>query len=916
MELLDLREVAAETSLDADVCIVGSGPAGLTLARELSGSGARVLVLESGGRERDSWADSLNCIESVGVPRVMDQSVVRNRVLGGSSATWSGRVATFDDVDFAVRAAVPHSGWPIDRAELEHYFVRSMLHLGIAVADNNRAPVPALIAAVSPDVDPHVFTPYGWSYSRDDADPGDFMRFGPRAERMELPGVRCLLHATVTHIDTTATGDRVERLEVRTPDGGRRWVRAPRVVLCAGAIENARLLLASNRTTPAGVGNAHDVVGRYLMDHLRGPVGFYRSEDLLAVQRVFGGMRANITGQPATLSPGLALSAELQADEDLLNCALWISGDVADDDPTQAARNLLRRRDVLRSLRSVLSHPLILGEGVKRLVRDHRTALSKMSAIALLCMVEQRPDPDSRITLSRHTDALGVPLSAVDWRVSEQERRTVRRASQAFAAEMRRLGLPVPELLPMITDEQADFHLPDVAHPTGTTRMSADPRTGVVDTDCAVHGVRGLYIAGSSVFPTSGHANPTQMIVALAVRLADHLKRELQAAADPAVQHSPRQAKLALQPSAELVDSPDGMPSPTPAARWAVTGATGMVGGALVRAVLDCQVAMPRCLVRSENVPDALRRPGTEVRRVDLDDAGGLKSALDGCDVVVHCAFDVRDPGSNVGHVENLLRAAHAAGVRRFVQVSSIAVYESGAGQIVDERSPLTGEVDGYAGAKAACDRRATELAARLSMELAVVQPTIVYGPGSRPWTITPARRLLEGGIVLPGKGEGVCNAVYADDVASALVLAARSAQAAGQTFLVSGPETISWRRFYEGMAAALGVTGRVRLESEDGPAGRLRLWLRRVDSLVERVQLKLDQLDHPALARAAARCRIPGPHLPMGSERELYEAGSVVDLTGARSLGYEPRYGFDAGMVPTAEWLRTVFHRAGDDLT
>ena len=904
MELLDLREVPAGTTLDADVCIVGSGPAGVTLATELSGSGARVLLLESGGRERSSWADALSSIESIGAPRVMDQSLVRNRVLGGSSATWSGRVATFDDVDFAERAAVPGSGWPIDRAELEHYFARAMPHLGSAVADNNRPPVRTLVDELLPDVDRRVFTPYAWSYSRDDADPGDFMRFGPRAERTDLPGVRCFLHATVTHIDTDAAGSRVERLEVQTPDGGRRWVRAPRVVLAGGAIENARLLLASNRTVPAGVGNAHDVVGRYLMDHLRGPVGFYRPADLLAVQRVFGGIRADVHGRPATLSPGLALSAGLQADEELLNCALWISGDIAEDDPTQAARDLLRRRHPVRSLRALLSHPLVLAESLKRLARDHRTALSRMSAVALLCMVEQRPDPDSRVTLSRQTDALGVPLSVIDWRVSEQERRTVRRASSAFAAEMRRLGLPVPELLPMITDPEVDLHLPDVAHPTGTTRMSRDPRTGVVDTDCAVHGVQGLYVAGSSVFPTSGHTNPTQLIVALAVRLADHLRREMRAVAAPAAV-----ASAGRQPVAAQQAGPAG-----PAARWAVTGATGMIGGALVRAVLDQRVAVPRCLVRSAHGTEALQHAGAEVRQVGLDDAGGLEAALEGCDVVVHCAFDVRDPAGNVAHVEELVRAAHAAGVRRFVQVSSIAVYEPGTAEVVDERSPLTGEVDGYAGAKAACDRRAAELAAQLGVELVVVAPTIVYGPGSKPWTVTPARRLLEGGIVLPGTGEGVCNAVYADDVAAALVLAAGAEQAAGRTFLVSGPETITWRRFYEGMAAALGLAGRVRLESEVGTPGQLRLALRRVDGLVERVQLKLDQLGRPTLARLATRGRVPGPHLPGGGERALYESRTRVDISTARSLGYAPRYGFEAGLVPTAQWLQEEFAgRAGD---
>ena len=144
-----------------------------------------------------------------------------------------------------------------------------------------------------------------------------------------------------------------------------------------------------------------------------------------------------------------------------------------------------------------------------------------------MCMIEQPPDPDSRITLSSKTDALGVPRAVVDWRVGDLERRTVEYAASRFAAEATRLGLPVPVLAPMLSDPQVPFFMYDVSHPAGTTRMSVLSRDGVVNVNCTVHGIDNLHIAGSSVFPTSGHANPTQMIVALSVRLADHLKDAL-----------------------------------------------------------------------------------------------------------------------------------------------------------------------------------------------------------------------------------------------------------------------------------------------------------------------------------------------------------------------------------------------------
>jgi choline dehydrogenase-like flavoprotein len=147
--------------------------------------------------------------------------------------------------------------------------------------------------------------------------------------------------------------------------------------------------------------------------------------------------------------------------------------------------------------------------------------------LELQCMVEQVPDPRSRVTLSREKDRYGVPISQVDWRVGEIEWRTVKYMTEFVAKEFASTGLPVPDFDDAVLEGRT-LHLPDVAHPTGTTRMSASASDGVVDSSCQVHGVHGLYVAGSSVFPTSGHANPTQMILALAIRLADHLREKLE----------------------------------------------------------------------------------------------------------------------------------------------------------------------------------------------------------------------------------------------------------------------------------------------------------------------------------------------------------------------------------------------------
>lgn len=526
MQLRDLREVAFDETLEVDVCIVGTGPAGLTIAHELSAPHVRVVLLESGGRERDAWHDDLNEVENVGVPRQPDQWLVRNRLLGGTSATWNGKLATFDDIDFAHRPWVPGSRWPFGRETLRPYLVRSMTYLGTCLADNTRPQIRSAAATRWPNLDPALFEPYAWSYSCDPGEPTGPVRFGSRAQRTEMPGVTCYLNATVTHLDTDAAARHVARVEVSTPDRQRLYVRARHVVLAAGAIENARLLLASNRLVPGGLGNANDRVGRYLMDHPRNTVGTFRRADRYAAQRLFNPLVAPVP-MPTTLFPGVALSRAAQEREELLNAALFVHyGDIGPDDPFRALQALARFEQPRTNLGRVVAGRDALPAGVAAVLARRPPPL-RDRPVFLQCMVEQPPDPDSRITLSSKTDALGVPRAMVDWRLGDQERRTVEYAVIRFSAEAARLGLPVPELAAMFTDPQVPFFMYDVSHVAGTTRMSVLPRDGVVDVNCTVHGIDNLHIAGSSVFPTSGHANPTQMIVALAVRLADHLKDAL-----------------------------------------------------------------------------------------------------------------------------------------------------------------------------------------------------------------------------------------------------------------------------------------------------------------------------------------------------------------------------------------------------
>ncbi len=530
VQITDLRSLPPGASLACDVCIIGSGPAGSALLSELAGNGLSVILLESGGLVRDERSERLNEVESIGVERSADQTLMRARVLGGTSDIWTGRCAPFDPIDYQARSWVPHSGWPFGPEELAPHFDRALRHLGLGPRVDytgegfwqiaRRAPPQTQLANES-------LQPFFWQYSRDVRRRYDAMRFGPQLQSLQPGGAQILTNATVLHVNTNWAASRVESLEVACPDGGRWTVTAPRVVLCAGGIENARLLLASNRTQAAGLGNGRDLVGRFLMDHPRGSAASFKLKDYAKLRRYFAIHNVRTERGSHVFYQGVSLSPAAQQREGLLNCAAWLTEIITPDDPWSALKRVLQGRSVSRKdAAALLGNMGLLARGMHRHLLVGHGLPRKVLDLRLSCAVEQRPDPASRITLADRVDRFGMPLSRIDWRIDGQEQQTVRRTAELVGEGLQRLGLDGLALDDWVRDG-AGFPptFADAAHPTGTTRMADEARQGVVDRQGQVHGVQGLYVAGSSTFPTSGHANPTLMIVALAIRMADHLKQ-------------------------------------------------------------------------------------------------------------------------------------------------------------------------------------------------------------------------------------------------------------------------------------------------------------------------------------------------------------------------------------------------------
>lgn len=515
--------------LRCDVCIIGTGPAGITIARELSNTPLRVTLLESGGTERQEASDALNEIENVGWPRIMDQWGVRNRLVGGSSNTWSGRCAPFDEIDMQRRDWVPYSGWPFKIEDLAPYIDRSAEHLGLGPGsgitdDRIWALTGQRPRRTGPGPDPDKLLPMFWQYSRDAVNQYDTTRFAHFTDTLG-PNVTIVTNATVLRINATESATAVESVEFASADGRRWTLPASTVVLCAGGIENARLLLSSDNVVPHGLGNDRDLVGRFLMDHLRGPIAGFRLKEANAVLNQFGTFKSLSSGSNM-FHPGLRMSPAIQRAERLLNCSAWVHQYIAADDPWEMLIQFLRRKSGARpDFRSMLANSGLVIYGLKEHFISHRALPRKLAKVTLEAMCEQVPNPDSRITLSSRRDRFGMRISRIDWRVSGEEARTMRRMAELMVNQFSLMGIDPPELTEWVRDgDMIPQTFRDVAHPTGTTRMADNPAEGVVDAQCQVHGVHGLFIGGSSVFPTAGHANPTQLIVALAVRLSHTLR--------------------------------------------------------------------------------------------------------------------------------------------------------------------------------------------------------------------------------------------------------------------------------------------------------------------------------------------------------------------------------------------------------
>ncbi len=547
-----------ETDLTCDVCIVGGGPAGIVLALELERHGIRCVLLESGLMRPSSTIQELSTADILDRAHHRPLDEAARRQLGGNSSVWGGRCVPLDPIDYETRAHLSLSGWPIGSEELTEYWQQACDYLMCGKADfSNSASVggkfPSLIDGLRDDGTLQTSLER-WSL------PVDFAKeYGERLRASTK--ITVVLDATCTGIgfdDDPTDVTSVTFRSTRSPD--RHRVVARNYIVAAGGLETTRLLLNSDGVHRGGIGNHNGKLGRYYMGHYEGTIAdvqFNSSPDKASYD-------VDKDGAGVYCRKRISLSPTLQQREKLLNCVFWLDN-LAIYDPQhrngilsaaylalstpglrrclapsgfyRAATNNTQYRDftshtanIVRSIPSTVTFipPFLFRRYFAKRKVPRFYVRSGGNRYAIAYHAEQSPLLSSRVHLNEQTDTLGMRRLTIDLRFAPDDIDSIIRSHRILDAHLRKKRLGKLEFLSgdlearILTEAT---RLQFGCHPIGTTRMSFDPDDGVVDANCRVHGIRNLYVVSSSVFATSGHANPTLTIVTLAVRLADRLGR-------------------------------------------------------------------------------------------------------------------------------------------------------------------------------------------------------------------------------------------------------------------------------------------------------------------------------------------------------------------------------------------------------
>lgn len=526
--LINGHLIEQNSTVECEFCVIGTGMGGASVARKLAANRRDVLLVEAGGiNGKDS--DPLINAEEEGLP--FGLTVSRSIALGGTSGRWHGICAPLDEIDFERRSWIGGSGWPITRTDLMPYYQEAAAALNVpgnAYFDAGQLDGKLRTRLNDIEFNTSVLKPKLFQYRKPP------QRWQQSLLTLARQGtLRCLFHAPALELITGESGDRVETLIAGAGQGTVR-VKAKVFIVCAGALETPRLLLNSHGVHSGGIGNSYDLVGRYLLDH---PMGHFCK--LKFHRPTSAPLYSSLTlADQVHLMTGLMVSPEQQQRHILANHYVWfrpaVTAERIDD---ELLLSFLAVRNALDlSPRQIAA--LITNQDLLYRILVHRFGLSpKYRYGDLVFMTEQLPNPNSRVCVSgRIHDRYNYPVAQIEWKLMEEDYR----GFEAYTKVLFEEGLRSPKYRLGRIDEAGEWRrtVSSAAHHLGTARMASGPRHGVVDKNQKVFGMSNLFVGDGSVFPTVGAVNPSLTIVALGLRLGDHLLREVASPVDVAVKRS------------------------------------------------------------------------------------------------------------------------------------------------------------------------------------------------------------------------------------------------------------------------------------------------------------------------------------------------------------------------------------------
>lgn len=507
---IDARALDNKTIIEGDLCVVGAGAAGISMALDWNANGKKVILLEGGGFEYDDKIQDLYSGNSTG-QRYYPLRSCRLHLFGGTTGHWGGMCAPLDPIDFKKRNWVPDSGWPITLDDLVPFYSKAQNLFELDAYNYDLHYWQKEYPDLTPfPLDKDIIWSKMWQFSPP-------TRFGKSYKEaiVKSANIHLYTYANLTNIVTNNAVSNIKELIVKNHEGKTHSVRAKKFVLACGAIQNARILLASKSVAKKGIGNDNDLVGRYFMEHLeiksaelwlKKPL----STDLYIFDYSIRKPRAE-----------LALTPDIQEETRILNGSASLT-------PLLIAKKQTPLIDVWSNEDPRKSFDkLVANFRESREQNDAWKDKKGNRAFELFTRMEQAPNRNSRVSLSDEKDALGVPRPQLHWELTELDKYSIRQFYHILGVQVGKAGIGRVKLEEFLWDDN-DNSMPDKLgggwHHMGTTRMSADPNKGVVDENCKVHGISNLFIAGSGCFSTAGAPNPTLTLVALSLRLSDYLK--------------------------------------------------------------------------------------------------------------------------------------------------------------------------------------------------------------------------------------------------------------------------------------------------------------------------------------------------------------------------------------------------------